>query len=136
MEVLALISTLGLTWSRIRLAFVGISVTLAATACGSAVQPPPTAPDGPLVQQLAGEVSDARAVKHLQALQKIADENDGNRASGTSGYDASVKYVVDVLRDAGFKPSTPTYEASGERTAAGHSATSSPKPAPETPNRW
>ena len=33
MEVLALISTLGLTWSRIRLAFVGISVTLAATAC-------------------------------------------------------------------------------------------------------
>ena len=112
MEVLALISTLGLTWSRIRLAFVGISVILAATACGSAaVQPPP---DGPLVQQLAGEVSDARAVKHLQALQKIADEHDGNRASGTSGYDASVEYVVDVLRDAGFKPSTPTYEASGE----------------------
>jgi len=112
MEVLALISTLGLTWSRIRLAFVGISVALAATACGSAaVQPPP---DGPLVQELAGEVSDAREVKHLEALQKIADENDGNRAAGTSGYDASVEYVVDVLRDAGFKPSTPAYEASGE----------------------
>ena len=30
-----LISTLGLTGSRIRLAFVGISVTLAATACSS-----------------------------------------------------------------------------------------------------
>jgi aminopeptidase S len=110
MEVLALISTLGVTWSRIRLAFVGISVALAATACGSAaVQPPP---DGPLVQQLAGEVSDARAVKHLQALQKIAEESDGNRAAGTSGYDASVEYVVDVLRDAGLKVSTPTYEAS------------------------
>ena len=65
------------------------------------------------MQQLAGEVSDARAVKHLQALQKIADENGGNRAAGTPGYDASVKYVVDVLRKAGFKPSTPTFESSG-----------------------
>ena len=72
------------------------------------------APVRPLVQQLAGEVSGARAVKHLQALQKIADEHDGNRAAGTSGYDASVKYVVDVLRKAGFKASTPTFEASGE----------------------
>jgi aminopeptidase S len=116
---------------------VGISVILAATACGSAaVQPPPTAPqsppspnatapqsppsptatasDRPSVQRLAGQVSDARAVKHLQALQKIADEHDGNRASGTPGYDASVKYVVDVLRGAGLKVSTPTYEVSGD----------------------
>ena len=128
MEVLALISTLGLTWSRIRLAFVGISVTLAATACGSAaVQPPP---DGPLVQQLAGEVSDARAVKHLQALQKIADENDGNRAAGTPGYDASVEYVVDVLRDAGFKPSTPAYEASGEDSRRGRDRAQCHRPNP------
>jgi aminopeptidase S len=70
------------------------------------------APEGSSVEQLAGEVSDARAFKHLQALQKIADEHGGNRASGTPGYDASVEYVVDVLRDAGFKASTPTYDAS------------------------
>jgi aminopeptidase S len=44
-------------------------------------------------------------------LQKIADEHGGNRASGTSGYDASVRYVVGVLRRAGFKVTTPTYEA-------------------------
>jgi aminopeptidase S len=126
-----LISTLGLTGSRIRLALVGASVVLAVAACGSgAVQPPPTmapsptaaaprpsskatASEGPVVQQLAAKVSDARAFKHLQALQKIADEHGGNRASGTAGYDVSVEYVVDVLRDAGFKPSTPTFEASG-----------------------
>ena len=66
------------------------------------------------MQQLAGEVSDARALKHLQALQKIADEHGGNRAAGTPGYDASVEYVVDVLRDIGFKASTPTFESSGE----------------------
>ncbi len=114
MGVLVLISTLGLIGSRLRLAFVGILVTLAATACGSAaVGAPPIAPDGPLVQQLTGEVSDAGALKHLQALQKIADEHGGNRAAGTPGYDASVDYVVGVLRDIGFKASTPTFRASG-----------------------
>jgi aminopeptidase S len=125
MEVSALISTLGLTGSRIRLALVGISVILTTAACGSGVvqllpmappSPPPstaTAPDVPLVRELAGNVSDARAMKHLQALQKIADEHGGNRASGTRGYDASVEYVVGVLREAGFKASTPTYDSSG-----------------------
>jgi aminopeptidase S len=115
MEVPVLISALGLTGSRIRLAFVAASITLVATAC-SAVAAAPTAPQsyGPLVQQLAGEVSEATALKHLQALQKIADEHGGNRATGTPGYDASVEYVVDVLRDAGFRPNTPTFEASGE----------------------
>ena len=116
-----LISTSGLTRSRIGLAFVGISVILAATACSSVVaEPRPAAPQAvpssyaPLVQQLAGQVSDARAMEHLQALQKIADENGGNRAAGTPGYDASVEYVVGVLRDIGFKASTPTFESSGE----------------------
>jgi aminopeptidase S len=110
-----LISTSGLIGTRIRLGFVGLSVALAATACSAvAAAPSPTAPQsyGPLVQQLAAEVSDASALKHLQALQKIADEHGGNRASGTPGYDASVEYVVGVLRDSGFKASTPTFDAS------------------------
>jgi aminopeptidase S len=126
-----LISTSGLTGSGIRLLFVGISVIFVAAACGTGVQdpqptappptaPPPTAPQPtrskatapePPVRQLAGQVSDATAMKHMQALQKIADEHSGNRASGTSGYDASVRYVVGVLRGAGFKVTTPTYEA-------------------------
>jgi aminopeptidase S len=109
-----LISTLRLTGSRIRFALVGIAISLAATGCSSAGVEPPTAADGPLVRQLTSEVSDARAMKHLQALQKIADEHDGNRAAGTPGYDASVEYVVDVLRDSGFEASTPTFEASEE----------------------
>jgi len=36
-------------------------------------------------------------MEHLEAFQTIADENDGVRASGTSGYDASVDYVVSQL---------------------------------------
>ena len=43
-------------------------------------------------------------VDHLEALQEIADENDGTRASGTPGYEASVDYVVRKLRRAGYRP--------------------------------
>ena len=73
------------------------------------------APDGAAGQQLTGAVSDAGALAHLQALQKIADENGGNRAAGTPGYEASVEYVAGVLRGAGFEVGTPTYEVSGGR---------------------
>jgi aminopeptidase S len=131
-----MISTPGPTLSRFRFALVVPAVILVtATACGSnpvtspppsvtpVASPPPsvtrtpdsntTTPEGPSVQKLAGKVSDGRAMKHLQAMQKIADQHGGNRAAGTSGYDASVEYVVDVLRDSGFKISTPTFESSG-----------------------
>lgn len=114
-----LVSRSGPTRSNVRLAVVAISLVLAGAACGPkmAEAPPsydPTAPESPLVRHLAGEVSEARAWEHLQALQRIADEHGGNRAAGTPGYDASVDYVVGVLRGAGFEVSTPTYEPSGE----------------------
>lgn len=41
--------------------------------------------------------------RHLEALQEIADENGGTRASGTPGYDASVDYVASQLRRAGYE---------------------------------
>ncbi len=47
---------------------------------------------------------------HLQALQAIADAHDGNRADGTSGFEASVDYVAKALRDNGFDVSTPEFE--------------------------
>ena len=144
-ELLVLMLTSDPIRSRMRRVLVGFSVMVAAAACGTgAVDPhveplPPgssvSAPDGPLVQQLTGAVSDAGAMTHLQALQKIADENGGNRAAGTPGYEASVEYVVGVLRDAGFEVSTPTYEVSGRTTRSRprQAATSSRRPAPETP---
>ncbi|NNF54551.1 MAG: M28 family peptidase [Acidimicrobiales bacterium] len=39
---------------------------------------------------------------HQAAFQSIADANDGVRAAGTPGYDATVDYVVGVLEDAGY----------------------------------
>lgn len=47
---------------------------------------------------------------HLEDLQKIADTHGGNRALGTPGYDASVDYVANALRDKGFDVQTPEFE--------------------------
>ena len=113
-----------MTPARAGLALTAIAVLLT-TACGSgpapAPVPAPTEPpasvtvvDGPLVQQLTGAVTTDGAWPHLQALQRIADENGGNRAAGTPGYEASVDYVTGVLRAAGFEVGTPTYEAEGD----------------------
>lgn len=41
--------------------------------------------------------------EHLDAFQEIANANDGNRASGTSGYDASGEYVKKKLEEAGYE---------------------------------
>lgn len=40
---------------------------------------------------------------HQKALQEIADANGGTRAAGTPGSDASVRYVEQRLRDAGYQ---------------------------------
>jgi Zn-dependent M28 family amino/carboxypeptidase len=47
---------------------------------------------------------------HLKKLQEIADANDGNRALGSPGYDGSVDYVANTLRDKGFNVQTPEFE--------------------------
>jgi Zn-dependent M28 family amino/carboxypeptidase len=70
--------------------------------------PPPAAPD--LGRGLAAKVTADRMFTHLRALQDIATANHGNRAEGTPGYDASVDYVAKVLRDRGFKVSTPQFD--------------------------
>jgi Zn-dependent M28 family amino/carboxypeptidase len=49
-------------------------------------------------------------MSHLAKLQQIANANGGNRAVGTSGYDASVDYVADALRSKGFDVQIPEFE--------------------------
>jgi hypothetical protein len=39
---------------------------------------------------------------HQEELQAIADANNGTRASGTPGYDASAEYVAGLLEKAGY----------------------------------
>ncbi|KZB82343.1 M28 family peptidase [Amycolatopsis regifaucium] len=50
----------------------------------------------------APDISLANVKAHLSALQTIANQNGGNRASGRPGYPASVSYVEQKLRAAGY----------------------------------
>ncbi|MFI6324214.1 M28 family metallopeptidase [Nonomuraea sp. NPDC050556] len=59
---------------------------------------------------LVEAVSTENVLGHLQALQAIADANDGNRAAGTSGYDASADYVAAKLRRAGYQVTMQPFE--------------------------
>ena len=49
-------------------------------------------------------------LEHEEALQEIADDNGGNRAAGTSGYDASVDYVERRLERAGYRVTRQEFE--------------------------
>ena len=49
------------------------------------------------------EIRAAGLREHLRALQEIADENGGDRAAGTPGAEASVDYVAEQLREAGWR---------------------------------
>ena len=44
-------------------------------------------------------------LEHQQALQDIADDNGGTRASGTEGYDESLDYVEQRMQRAGYRTS-------------------------------
>ncbi|GAB90109.1 peptidase M28 family protein [Gordonia rhizosphera NBRC 16068] len=59
---------------------------------------------------LAHAVTVDNVMAHIRALQQVADADGGNRAAGTSGYDASLAYVADRLRAAGYLVSTPQFE--------------------------
>ncbi len=63
-----------------------------------------------LSKQLTKRVKPGAIGERLDALQQIADANDGNRASGTPGYAASRDYVVKTLKKAGYKPEVQTFE--------------------------
>jgi Zn-dependent M28 family amino/carboxypeptidase len=75
-------------------------VIVAAVAVGTQLLRP--APTENLPTRLRDAVSVEAVMADLAALEGIADANGGMRASGTAGYDASVGYVSDQLRAAGY----------------------------------
>ena len=60
---------------------------------------------------LRNKVSVDAMMAHLGRLQDIANANNGTRAVGTPGYEASVDYVVNTLRNSGFDVQTPEFSA-------------------------
>ncbi|WP_396923506.1 M28 family peptidase [Mycolicibacterium sp.] len=77
------------------------------TGCSTTAQTPMEPHD------LAGKITVDAMFAHLRKFQEIADAHDGNRGQGTPGYDASLDYVSQQLRDKGFDVETPEFERLG-----------------------
>lgn len=99
-----------------------LGLTLAVSAMSiSALAAPATAAvpkSQKLATQLVKKATYQGAQRHLIALQRIADRNDGNRAAGTSGHEASAAYVAGKLRAAGYVVSTPSFSFTKEERNA------------------
>lgn len=75
----------------------------APTGASSATQTPSRLP-ATLTSQALRDVIDADWIEaHLANLQSIADAHGGNRAAGTTGFDASAAYVADLLEQSGYR---------------------------------
>ena len=81
------------------LAAPGVLASPAATATATVASASAT-------EQRSDELQDAvtvqKVLRHLDNFAGIAQDNDGNRASGTPGYDASARYVYNRLARAGY----------------------------------
>ncbi len=66
---------------------------------------------GDFANSLHSKVTTDAMMAHLTKLQDIANADNGTRAVGTPGYEASVDYVVDTLRHSGFDVQTPEFSA-------------------------
>ena len=91
-----------------------VAVTLFAAGCShrsatSQQQANPAAAD--FATALRNRVTTDAMMAHLSKLQDIANANNGTRAVGTPGYEASIDYVVNTLRGKGFDVQTPEFSA-------------------------
>ncbi|GAA3564758.1 aminopeptidase PaaP [Microlunatus spumicola] len=88
------------------------AAAMAALAVAALVAPtvPAAAADPVDSSKLREAVTVNGILQHERALYAIAAKNEGNRASGTKGYDESVKYVTKKLKKAGLKVKTQSFE--------------------------
>ncbi len=97
--------------------FAGALLSVSTAACSEA-ESQPEAAEQLDAAEFASSVTTPALTGHLEELERIAAENDGNRAAGTSGYDASVDYVAEQLRGAGFDVETPEFSFTDFTVAA------------------
>jgi Zn-dependent M28 family amino/carboxypeptidase len=97
-----------------RTLLIGVIMLATVIGCGSETGPAqsstPSSGAADFAAMLRQRVSTDAMMVHLRSLQHIADANDGNRASGSPGYQASVDYVADALRFKGFDVQTPEFD--------------------------
>lgn len=83
----------------------GTAVLAVAAALGAVAGPALAAPQTQTqALQDAVKVGNGKSgiLRHAKALQQIADANNGTRATGTSGHEASADYVVKQLKATGY----------------------------------
>jgi Zn-dependent M28 family amino/carboxypeptidase len=81
-----------------------VAITVGVLLGTSLTLPAHADPNNNTVRKLTKAVTAEGVLEHLEAFQDIADANGGDRAAGRPGYDATVDYVVDELRAAGYAP--------------------------------
>jgi Zn-dependent M28 family amino/carboxypeptidase len=95
-------------------AALATALSMVASLAGCSTEEPEqrktTAEAADYAQLMRQKVTADAMFVHLGKLQQIADANGGNRAVGTPGYDASLDYVANTLRDRGFDVQTPEFE--------------------------
>lgn len=84
-------------------ASTGLVLSLGATSPAAADNPNNT-------KKMTRAVTVEAVHDHLEAFQEIADANDGDRASGTPGYEASAEYVEKKLQAAGYETKRQSFE--------------------------
>lgn len=99
-----------MTVARMRALAAAVAVAVLGPVVGSCSAQQQSGTQQGMAQELAGKVTADGMEAHLRKLQEIADANKGSRAAGTPGYDASVDYVSQTLRDKGFDVETPEFE--------------------------
>ncbi|MEU3170133.1 M20/M25/M40 family metallo-hydrolase [Streptosporangium sp. NPDC006930] len=74
--------------------------------------PPAGSPLPPEAKAFGASIKLAALRGHLERLQSIADANGGTRAAATPGYAASLAYVADKLREAGYRLTSQEFKIS------------------------
>ena len=87
-----------------------LTAVVAALAAALLMAPVASAIDKVDTTQLRDGVTVAGILEHEQAFQQIATANGGTRAATFPGYDASVQYVVNRMRAAGFRVSLDPFD--------------------------
>ncbi len=90
-------------------AAVILAGALISTAPAQARDQQADGPGGVDTSALTDGVTVNEIMKHQRAFQKIANENDGTRASGLPGFDASADYVANKLEKAGYDVTRQTF---------------------------
>ena len=106
---------------RVSAAVIVAAGALAFSTIPSMAAPTATAtlPDGPaLARNLVKKVTGSGVNRHLIAFQRLADRHGKTRASGTPGFDASIGYIEEKMKAAGFEVTKEAFPFTFSQTLA------------------